>query len=143
MVPEIIVPMAQLPALPNGKVNRKGLPPPDFTHVARRKYVGPHNLNEEHIQEIWHEVRFVQPDPVCEKYAHLDPERLFSQLTMNQTWGQNQHQGLGRGRGHVVQPNCNARQSTSRNLYIQSNRHSSPGLSLFLVMTPDLIVNGK
>lgn len=51
------MPMAQLPALPNGKVNRKGLPPPDFTHVARRKYVGPHNLNEEHIQEIWQEVR--------------------------------------------------------------------------------------
>ena len=63
MVPELIIPMAHLPALPNGKVNRKGLPAPDFTHVARRKYVGPHNLNEEHIQDIWHEVRLEPPHP--------------------------------------------------------------------------------
>ncbi|KAK9856141.1 hypothetical protein WJX84_010553 [Apatococcus fuscideae] len=76
MVPEIILPMAHLPALPNGKVNRKGLPPPGFTHVARRKYVGPHNLNEEHIQDIWHEVLQQKPISVDADFFQIGGNSL-------------------------------------------------------------------
>lgn len=56
MVPEVMVPMAALPSLPNGKINRRGLPEPDFSQTAKQDYVAPHNAIEEEIQDAWHEV---------------------------------------------------------------------------------------
>ena len=57
MVPEIIMPLRALPTLPNGKVNRRGLPEPDFSTTAQVDYMGPRNDIEEEIQETWHEVK--------------------------------------------------------------------------------------
>lgn len=57
MVPEVMVPMAALPSLPNGKINRRGLPEPDFTIAAKHDYIAPRNAIEEEIQDAWHEVR--------------------------------------------------------------------------------------
>ena len=56
MVPEVMVPMAALPSLPNGKINRRGLPEPDFSQTAQHDYVAPQNSIEEEIQDAWHEV---------------------------------------------------------------------------------------
>lgn len=56
MVPEIVIPMKDLPSLPNGKVNRRGLPEPDFSATAQADYLPPRNSIEEEIQYAWHEV---------------------------------------------------------------------------------------
>ena len=56
MVPEIIIPLKDLPSLPNGKVNRRGLPEPDFSATAQVDYNPPRNSIEEEIQYAWHEV---------------------------------------------------------------------------------------
>lgn len=56
MVPEIIIPLKDLPSLPNGKVNRRGLPEPDFSATAQTDYLPPRNSIEEEIQYAWHEV---------------------------------------------------------------------------------------
>ena len=47
MVPEIIIPLKELPSLPNGKVNRRGLPEPDFSATAQTDYTAPRNGIEE------------------------------------------------------------------------------------------------
>ena len=57
MVPEIIMPLRALPTLPNGKVNRRGLPEPDFSTTAQVDYMAPRNDIEEEIQDAWHEVK--------------------------------------------------------------------------------------
>ena len=57
MVPEIIIPLKDLPSLPNGKVNRRGLPEPDFSATAQVDYLPPRNSIEEEIQYAWHEVQ--------------------------------------------------------------------------------------
>lgn len=56
MVPEIIMPLKALPSLPNGKVNRRALPEPDFSATAQIDYIPPRNGLEEEIQYAWHEV---------------------------------------------------------------------------------------
>ena len=58
MVPEVITKLAALPLLPNGKVNRRGLPEPKFGEApSAQAYVAPRSRVEERIQATWHEVR--------------------------------------------------------------------------------------
>ena len=56
MVPEMVVPMDELPRLPNGKINRRGLPEPDFSNRDQSDYAEPKGEAEEKVQEIWQEV---------------------------------------------------------------------------------------
>lgn len=56
MVPESITRLEALPLLPNGKVNRRGLPEPKFGEVPKEEYIAPRSRVEERIQATWHEV---------------------------------------------------------------------------------------
>jgi len=55
MVPTSWVQLAQLPLLPNGKVDRRALPTPSPTSEAS-EYVGPTNETEERLLELWKSV---------------------------------------------------------------------------------------
>lgn len=57
MVPEIVMPLDELPRLPNGKINRRGLPEPDFSNRDQSDFAEPKGEAEQRIQEIWQEVR--------------------------------------------------------------------------------------
>ena len=56
MVPDIIMPLEELPRLPNGKINRRALPEPDFQQRQQQDYSTPSNEVEQRIQQIWQEV---------------------------------------------------------------------------------------
>ena len=62
MVPSLIVAMGSFPLLPNGKVNTKGLPTPEFG-VVNIEYVAPASAMELTIQEIWMDVLGIT-DPI-------------------------------------------------------------------------------
>jgi amino acid adenylation domain-containing protein/non-ribosomal peptide synthase protein (TIGR01720 family) len=53
MVPAVFVMMEQLPLSPNGKVDRKALPDPDFAKTGGREYVAPRNDRELVLAETW------------------------------------------------------------------------------------------
>jgi amino acid adenylation domain-containing protein len=57
MVPSLIVPLDALPLSPNGKIDRRALPPPDFSkHEQSNQYTAPRNATEEILTAIWAEV---------------------------------------------------------------------------------------
>ena len=68
MVPEVITKMAALPLLPNGKVNRRGLPEVKFGEAPVEEYVAPRSRVEERIQATWHEVR----SSVCQLLSRFE-----------------------------------------------------------------------
>src|SRR5262249_6010633 len=57
MVPAAVVLLEKMPLTPNGKVDRKALPAPDFTQLERdTAYVAPRDPTEEALARIWSEV---------------------------------------------------------------------------------------
>jgi hypothetical protein len=57
MVPSAIVALDAFPLLPNGKVDQKSLPPPDFGPGAGEEYVAPSTELQTQLQAIWMKVR--------------------------------------------------------------------------------------
>jgi acyl carrier protein len=58
MLPQYVVPLERLPRLPNGKVDRSQLPPPDFSAIASTASLVPAPIaamtpQEQAISEIW------------------------------------------------------------------------------------------
>ncbi len=56
MLPSAFVFMDRLPLNPNGKLDRKALPAPDFTSVTGNDHVAPRNEIEAILADIWKEV---------------------------------------------------------------------------------------
>lgn len=71
MVPDIVMPLDELPRLPNGKINRKALPQPDLEKQRKADYAGPQNDAERQIQRIWHEVSVAGCEPA------MCPQAMF------------------------------------------------------------------
>ena len=55
MIPQAIVKMEKMPLTPNGKIDRQGLPTPDYIS-ATRMFVAPKTETEIIVAEIWAEV---------------------------------------------------------------------------------------
>ena len=55
-VPQLVMPLRQMPLLPNGKVDRKALPQPDWGSRMVEEYVAPANPFEERLQAVWQAV---------------------------------------------------------------------------------------
>ena len=53
MVPSVVVALAAFPLLPNGKVDVKSLPPPDWSGTATEEYIGSENEIEKAVQEVF------------------------------------------------------------------------------------------
>ncbi len=56
MVPSLVVPLEAMPRLPNGKISRGALPPPDWSTMATEEYVAPATDLEAQLQAVWQEV---------------------------------------------------------------------------------------
>lgn len=60
MLPSAFVALAALPMTPNGKLDRKALPPPDDSALAAHAYEAPDGEAEETLARIWSEILGVE-----------------------------------------------------------------------------------
>ncbi len=77
MVPGLYVPLEAFPLTPNGKVDRKALPAPDFQRPELAvEYVAPTSHEEEKLAEIWGEVLRVDKVGIHDNFFELGGDSL-------------------------------------------------------------------
>ena len=84
MIPSSIIQIKDIPLTPNGKIDRKALPLPDFKDRAA-KYVSPQDDIERKITEIWEEVLGTKPIGIRDNFFEVGGNsilavRLFGKL---------------------------------------------------------------
>ncbi|XP_055301536.1 uncharacterized protein LOC129568045 [Sitodiplosis mosellana] len=60
MVPSAYVCLPSMPLTPNGKLDRRALPPPDDEAFARQQYEAPQGVMEETLADIWRELLIIE-----------------------------------------------------------------------------------
>ena len=85
MVPSTVVFMEEFPLTPNGKVDRRALPAPEYKREEADAFVGPRNQTEARLAEIWERVLGVSPVSVTDNFFELGGHsllgsRLFAQV---------------------------------------------------------------
>jgi surfactin family lipopeptide synthetase A len=84
MLPSAFVTLKNLPLTPNGKVDRRALPAPDQSDLARsRMFAGPRDSVESRLVEIWQTVLGVRPIGVTDNYFELGGHSLVAVKLMN------------------------------------------------------------
>ncbi|MGH3813456.1 MAG: amino acid adenylation domain-containing protein, partial [Pseudonocardiaceae bacterium] len=78
MVPSAFVMLDELPLNPNGKLDRKALPAPDFGAATRAGYVAPRTEAERIVARIWAEVLGVDRVGVEESFFELGGDSILS-----------------------------------------------------------------
>jgi amino acid adenylation domain-containing protein/FkbM family methyltransferase len=79
MVPSAFVTLDALPTLPNGKLDRKALPAPDYERPELADaYVAPRNALEERVAELWAEVLGVGRVGVNDSFFELGGHSLLA-----------------------------------------------------------------
>jgi amino acid adenylation domain-containing protein len=79
MVPSIFVPLKELPLMPNGKVDRRSLPPLDAASMtAGRKFVAPRNAVEELLVGMWAEILNVRQVGIHDNFFDLGGHSLLA-----------------------------------------------------------------
>lgn len=78
MVPTAFVMMQQLPITPNGKVDRKALPDPDFTSQLQTRFVAPRTPTEKRLAAIWAEVLKLEQVGVEDDFFDLGGHSLLA-----------------------------------------------------------------
>jgi acyl carrier protein len=79
MIPAAFVMLEALPLLPNGKVNRRELPPPDQLRPdTDRVYVAPRNPVEEELAAIWSEILVIEGIGVDDNFFMLGGHSLLA-----------------------------------------------------------------
>ena len=69
MVPSVVVALDAFPLLPNGKVDVKSLPAPDWSAAGSEEYVAPATELEVTVQQIWQEVLGYAPEQLLSATA--------------------------------------------------------------------------
>ncbi|MBP5968581.1 non-ribosomal peptide synthase/polyketide synthase [Pseudomonas iridis] len=75
MVPAQIVCLSAFPITPNGKLDRKALPEPEF---KSEEYVAPRNQQEELLAQIWSQVLQVEPVGISDNFFELGGDSILS-----------------------------------------------------------------
>jgi amino acid adenylation domain-containing protein len=85
-VPSAFVFLQTLPLLPNGKVDRRSLPPPS-DDLATNEYVGPRTPVETRLQEIWHDVLNCPPPGIHDDFFQLGGHSLLATQVISRVRG--------------------------------------------------------
>ena len=79
MVPSTFVPLEELPLMPNGKVDRRSLPPLDAASMtAVEKFVAPRNAVEELLAGMWAEILNVRKVGIHDNFFDLGGHSLVA-----------------------------------------------------------------
>ncbi|HEY8931052.1 MAG TPA: non-ribosomal peptide synthetase [Mucilaginibacter sp.] len=79
MVPDDFVLMDAIPITPNGKIDRKALPKPDYHIVARTgEYAAPRTEIEKNVAEIWQELMGIEKISVYDNFFELGGRSLVA-----------------------------------------------------------------
>jgi amino acid adenylation domain-containing protein/non-ribosomal peptide synthase protein (TIGR01720 family) len=78
MVPTVWVKLESFPLLPNGKINRKGLPEPDATEQFAGQYEAPTNRTESMLVNIWQDVLEVDQVGINDDFFELGGHSLLA-----------------------------------------------------------------
>lgn len=85
MVPRAIVGMSRLPRLPNGKVDRKNVPAPDYTRPElAREYLAPRTPGEEVMANIWATVLKLDRVGIDDDFFELGGHSLLAARLMSE-----------------------------------------------------------
>ena len=88
MIPSVFVPVAKLPLLPSGKVNRRALPAPEESRLeSSREFVAPEQGLEESIAGVWREVLGVPRVGVEDNFFDLGGHSLLIVTLQNRLNG--------------------------------------------------------
>ncbi|MGG4444259.1 phosphopantetheine-binding protein, partial [Brevibacillus fortis] len=79
MVPSVFVWLEAMPLTPNGKIDRKQLPEPEWAQVAStQEYVGPRNQKEELVATIWSQVLGIEKVGIQDNFFELGGHSLLA-----------------------------------------------------------------
>nr|VFJ71635.1 MAG: amino acid adenylation domain-containing protein [Candidatus Kentron sp. FW] len=78
MIPATFVFLEKLPLNPNGKVDRKALPAPDFHVTREHEFVTPRNETEKAISEIWKEVLGIEKVSIYDNFFEIGGNSLLT-----------------------------------------------------------------
>ncbi len=78
MMPHAFVMLESLPLLPNGKVDRRALPEPDFRGELEVSFVGPRTPIEETLAQIWAEVLRLEQVGIHDNFFELGGDSILS-----------------------------------------------------------------
>jgi len=79
MVPDDFVVMMAIPITPNGKIDRKALPKPDYNTIARLgEYVAPRTEIESQVAEIWQELMGLEKISIYDNFFELGGRSLVA-----------------------------------------------------------------
>ncbi|HEX7334407.1 MAG TPA: amino acid adenylation domain-containing protein [Pyrinomonadaceae bacterium] len=84
MIPSIFVTMEEIPLTPNGKVNRRELPVPEFTEDATLNFVAPRTPLEETLAAIWRETLSLPQVGVESNFFDLGGHSLLATRVISQ-----------------------------------------------------------
>jgi amino acid adenylation domain-containing protein len=85
MIPSIFVTLKEIPLTPNGKVNRRELPEPEFIESeANENFVAPRTPSEEMLASIWRETLGVPQVGVESNFFDLGGHSLLATRVMSQ-----------------------------------------------------------
>jgi amino acid adenylation domain-containing protein len=79
MMPDDYVLMDVIPSTPNGKIDRKALPKPDYSHINRSEdYVAPRTSNEKLVADIWEELMGLNKISIFDNFFQLGGRSLVA-----------------------------------------------------------------
>ncbi len=78
MIPAAIVPLAAIPLTANGKIDRRALPAPGFTHAAPSAYVAPRTDAEKALARVWADVLAVDRVGIHDNFFELGGDSIIS-----------------------------------------------------------------
>ena len=78
MIPSAIVSLEKIPLTPNGKVDRRALPAPDFQHSLTTSFVPPHTPTQEVIANLWAQVLGMEKVGIHNNFFELGGHSLLA-----------------------------------------------------------------
>ncbi len=82
MVPQLLMPLNEMPFFPNGKVDKKALPNPDASTLLTNSYVAAGNKTEAIVTELWKEILVVERVGIEDNFFELGGNSLLAQKTV-------------------------------------------------------------